>query len=188
MRRRIVKARFLALGIGSILLGAMAIAPRIANSAGAVPSDPQVEGSAIAIALRIVDERAAPSRQGEDFAPGTELVPVLLRKQVAAYLRRQGFVVTDFSDSAPRSLSIEIRTFEYERMSGGLAIGIRSEFRAVAIREGRAYERVYWAKVPHHVYVMPSRSNNEDWVRLGLSDVMPPFYKDTRLSGLLTGH
>jgi len=183
-----MKHGLLALGAGLIFLAGIALQPRIANSTPAVEATAGGDGSLPAVALRIVDERTAPSPRGEGAAPGMELVPELIRKQVVAYLGRKGFVVTDYGDSAPRSLSIEIRSFEYERLRGGVAIGVRSDFRALAVAEGRTYEREYWAKVVHHAYVLPSRSNNEEWVRLGLGDVMPQFTRDTRLSGLLAGH
>lgn len=151
---------------------------------------PSTVGSGTSVALRVVDERPSKSlgRRGTAYGAAAEIttdqdVAALIHEKVKRGLARKGFSVIDQGASEDSSLTLELRAFEYSTAQGFWTGGVNIDgaIKAIAVRDGDTYERMYRTDDEHRVVVVPTAEQNNEWMNTSLSDLLTQVFEDVGL-------
>lgn len=153
-------------------------------------------GSNTTVALQIADERPSRvlGRRADTFGPAAEISAAqelddVMRIELAKALRDNGFKVVDAKEGANAVLKLEIRHFEYTMSQGwNFGLHVTGAVKAVALKEGKAYEKLYRSAVEERVFVVPTAEINEAVINRGLSKLLNELLADERLFKSLSGH
>jgi uncharacterized lipoprotein YajG len=147
-------------------------------------------GKDVTVAVRVVDERPSKSlgRRGTAYGPAAEIteaqgLAVVVQQQVIDGLRKKGFNPVDYHEEKDPRLTVEIRLLEYSTSQGFWTGGvhIKGALKAVAVRAGKNYERMYRTEKEERVVFVPTANTNEQWINTALSDVLRQLFEDEGL-------
>ena len=153
-------------------------------------------GKGVTVAFRVVDERASKSlgNRGAALGKAAEIssaddVAVVVHTRIAEGLRKKGFTVTDYDESASPRFSVEVRSLEYGTSVGFWTGGVKvqSAIKGVAVRDGKVFERMYRSDKEHRVVVVPGAGKNEQWINETLADVLAQVFDDVGLFRHMAG-
>jgi len=153
-------------------------------------------GQGTTVAFRAVDERASKSlgNRGAAFGKGAEIsstedIAAVVHEKIADGLRKKGFAVTDYNETASPRLSVEVRSLEYDTSIGFWTGGVKVQaaLKAVAVRDGKTYERMYRTDKERRVVIVPGAGKNEQWINEAVTDVLTQVFDDTGLYRHLAG-
>lgn len=185
-----MKACFSLTVIATLLLSGCAFTPQKANIAPTVSVMNSSEGQGIAVSVRVSDERPSKSlgRRGTAYGAAAEItaaqdVAAIAQKEILTGLRKKGFVATDSESSAPAQLIVEVRLLEYSTSQGFWTGGvhIKGALKAVALKDGKTYEKMYRSEKEERVVVVPTAETNEMWINSAFSDVLTQLLDDNGL-------
>jgi uncharacterized lipoprotein YajG len=147
------------------------------------------QGRNASVLLQIADERATKSlgKRADTFGPAAEIsasqeLDDVIRTEVTKILENKGFKVIRDGEGGRTILKIEIRHFEYT-MSQGWTFGLHvtGAIKAVALRDGKPYEKLYRSSIEERVFVVPTAKTNEEVINRGLSALLSEMVKDEDL-------
>lgn len=173
-----------------IFLGGCAFTPQQANLAPIVSIASSNEGNNVTVAVRVLDERLSKTlgRRGTAYGAAAEItaaqdVAVVVQKHILAGLREKGFNPVDYAEAKDPSLTVEVRLLEYSTSTGFWTGGvhIKGAVKAIAVRGGANYERMYRTEKEERVVVVPTAEMNEQWLNTALSNVLHEMFEDVGL-------
>ncbi|GMU69287.1 MAG: hypothetical protein AMXMBFR59_42840 [Rhodanobacteraceae bacterium] len=153
-------------------------------------------GKGTTVAFRVVDERDSKSigNRGAAFGKGAKItttqdVAALVHQKIAEGLGKKGFAITDFREDASPRLTVELRSLEYDTSIGFWTGGVQivAALKGVAMRDGKAYERMYRYDNEKRVVVVPTAGKNDEMLNAALTDVMAQFFDDIGMLRHLAG-
>ena len=170
--------------------------PQQAKLVPSVQSIKSSIGSNTTVALLIADERPSRvlGRRADTYGPAAEISAAqelddVMRIELAKALRDKGFKVVDAQEGADAVLKLEIRHFEYTMSQGwNFGLHVTGAVKAVALKEGKAYEKLYRSAVEERVFVVPTAEINEAVINRGLSKLLNELLADESLFKSLAGH
>lgn len=174
----------------SLLLSACAFNSQTARLAPTVDVQSSNEGRGVAVAVRVVDERASKSlgHRGTAYGAAAEItaaqdVAVVVHDQLVTGLQKKGFQVVDYAADASPRLTVEVRNLEYSTSQGFWTGGVKiqSALKVQAARGTTSYEQMYRSDKEERVVVVPTASTNEQWINTSLSDVLNQLFEDIGL-------
>jgi uncharacterized lipoprotein len=154
------------------------------------------EGKNVAVAVRVVDERPSKSlgRRGTAYGAAAEItaaqdVAAVVQQQIIDGLRKKGFNPVDYGEQKDPRLTVEVRLLEYSTSQGFWTGGvhIKGALKAIAVRTGSNYERMYRSEKEERVVVVPTAETNEQWINDALNEVLRQLFEDTGLFRFLAG-
>jgi uncharacterized lipoprotein YajG len=178
-----------------VVLSGCAFMPQQANLRPAVSVLASSEGKNVTVAVRVIDERPSKSlgRRGTGLAPAAEItaaqdVAMVVQQQVVDGLRKKGFNPVDYNEHNNTRLTVEIRLLEYSTSVGFWTGGVhvKGALKAIAVRNGESYERMYRSEKEERIVVVPTAETNEEWINAALSDMLSQLFEDTGLFKFLS--
>lgn len=153
-------------------------------------------GKNVTVGVRVIDERPSKSlgRRGTDYGAAAEIteaqdLAVVVQQQVIDGLRKRGFNPVDYGEGKDPRLTVEVRLLEYSTSQGFWTGGvhIKGVLKAVAVRAGNNYERMYRTEKEERVVFVPTAKTNEQWINDVLTDVLRQLLEDAELFRFLAG-
>jgi uncharacterized lipoprotein YajG len=147
-------------------------------------------GADVSVAVRVVDERPTKvlGHRGTALSSAAEItsaedVATVVHKEIVAGLQKKGFSVADYSEGSNSRLTVEVRLLEYTTSTGFWTGGVdvHSALKAIAIRDGHTYEKVYRSETKERVLVVPTAETNEKWINDTLGAVLAQLLDDEAL-------
>lgn len=147
------------------------------------------EGRNTSVALQIVDDRPTKvlGKRADTFGPAAEITAAqeledVIRVAATKVLQSKGFKVVETREGSDAVLKLEIRHFEYT-MSQGWTFGLHvtGALKAVASREGQAYEKLYRSAIEERVVIVPTAEINEAAINRGLTKLLNEMFADEKL-------
>ena len=166
-----------------------------ANIAPTVTVVSSSEGTGVAVAVRVTDERPSKSlgRRGTGIGDAAEItaaqdLAAVVQKEIIDGLKKKGFVAVDDSGASSTKLSVEVRLLEYSTSTGFFTGGvhIKGALKAVASKNGKTYEKMYRTEKEERVVIVPTADTNEKWINEALGDVLKQLMDDGGLTIFLT--
>ncbi|MFE6031693.1 YajG family lipoprotein [Streptomyces niveus] len=147
------------------------------------------EGEGALVGLRVVDERPTKSlgHRGNIGGRGAEIttnqdLAVVVQSKISEGLSNRGYKVVPY-DGASTKLSVELRSLEYSTStgfwSGGVAVN--AAMKAVAIKPGDTYEKMYRSDAERRVQFVPTAGKNEQDLNNGVSAIIADLFADVGL-------
>ncbi len=117
----------------------------------------------------------------------TQEIAEIVQRELKSGLEKKGFAVVDFAPSTDPKLTVEVRLLEYSTSTGFWTGGvhIKGSLKAVAMRTGQTYEKMYRSEKEERVVVVPTAETNEKWINDALSEVLRQLFDDTGLMRFL---
>jgi len=147
-------------------------------------------GKNATIGVKVVDERPSKSlgRRGTAYGAAAEItetqdLAVVVQQQGIDGLQKKGFNPVDYNEEKVPRLTVEIRLLEYSTSQGFWTGGvhIKGALKAVAVRAGNNYERMYHTEKEERVVIVPTANTNEQWINTPLNDVLRQLFEDEGL-------
>jgi uncharacterized lipoprotein YajG len=163
-----------------------------ANIAPTVTVVSSSEGTGVAVAVRVTDERPSKSlgRRGTGiFGDAAEItaaqdLAAVVHKEIINGLKKKGFAAFDDSGAPSTKLSVEVRLLEYSTSTGFFTGGvhIKGALKAVASKNGKTYEKMYRTETEKRVVIVPTADTNEKWINEALGDMLKQLLDDVGLT------
>src|SRR5690606_27570065 len=126
--------------------------------------------------------------RGGAFGKGAQItsaddVMAIVQTEVRQGLENKGFLVTDYDESAPVRLKVEVRALNYSTSVGFWTGGveIKSAIKAIGTRGTQPYEKIYRSDEEKRVVAVPTAGTNEQWINTALTDVLTQLFEDIGL-------
>jgi len=186
--------KYIALLTFCALFAGCAFNPQTANIAPTVAVMASSEGRGVTVGVRVVDERPSKSlgRRGTAYGAAAEItaaqdIATIVQKEIIEGLKKKGFSALDYSDSANPKLSVEVRLLEYSTSQGFWTSGvnIKAALKAIAVKSGKTYEKMYRTDKEERVVVVPTAETNEKWINDALTEVLRQLLDDHGLIAFL---
>jgi uncharacterized lipoprotein YajG len=184
-----------ALAIAGSLAGC-AFTPQTATIAPKLEVQQENVGNGTTVAFRTTDERASKSlgNRGAAFGKGAEIksaedVAAVIHGKVVEGLQKKGFTVSDYNDSAPVRLSLELRSLDYSTSTGFWTGGVKvvAAIKAIGLRDGKSYEKMYRSDSEKRVVIVPGAGANEAQLNAAAQDILEQLFADIGLMRHLAG-
>jgi len=174
--------------------GGCALTPQTAVIKPNVELTETNEGHGAIVAVKVVDERPSNTlgHRGGGSLKGAKIttnqnIEGLIREEVMRGLITKGFKPISCDKNNKPNLKVEVRLLEYSTSTGFWTGGVHTNaaLKAIADVNGQTYEKIYRVENEKRVVVVPTASENEEYLNKLVSDILTKLFQDEKLIAML---